>query len=644
MSEVQNEKRVSDQKGGAHIARSESNVSITAEQQNTVVEERTEAAQPKRNKYADTMNKKKPKLSKKVRIIIGIIIIALLIGGGIFLVMKSRDMNTDDDQNKTAVAGRGMLETYIEGSGITAAKKREEMGRELKGKVTEVLVQVGDEVKKGDKLVVVNPTETKKELETAEAELAEARRGVTDAQVAVTKAKTAANLVQKKLNRLTITAPFTGKVIPNVDTEGNPTSYHVGQQLTEGEVVGYMVDDSKMKLSLYFSSAYANDIKSGQTATISVPSAMSSITGTVSSVEGSQKISQEGVKMFRVIVTVNNAGTLTKGMTATATVSTPTAGEVFPSESGTLEYIREEAITVQTGGEIKTLNGLDYYAYSSGATIVSLTSDTVQDELKAANDNITTAQNGVTTAEKLVQTKQERINELKKIIADSTLKSPIDGVVVSLNAMRDMETTGTDPLVVVADLNDIIVNAEIMSTDVAAVQPDQPVTMTMYTNDGSISLTGSVVSVALEPTQNQNAGQGSMPTFPAIIAIDPIEGQAISIGMGVEFQITTASSMDCIMVPSSAIVYTESGTAVFAKPPMDESGAEVPFSETLPIPEGTQGIPPEFQLVPVEVGISDSSNTEILWGIDEGTTVYLSGPEDLYADMGMGDGEVAMVG
>ena len=127
-----------------------------------------------------------------------------------------------------------------------------------------------------------------------------------------------------------------------------------------------------------------------------------------------------------------------------------------------------------------------------------------------------------------------------------------------------------------------------------------------------------------------------MATFPAVIAIDPIEGQSISIGMGVEYQITTASSSDCLMVPSSAIVYAEEGAAVFAKPLVDENGEEIPFSETLPIPEGTEGIPPEFQLVPVETGISDSSNTEILWGIEEGTTVYLSGPQDLYAEMGMG--------
>ena len=39
--------------------------------------------------------------------------------------------------------------------------------------------------------------------------------------------------------------------------------------------------------------------------------------------------------------------------------------------------------------------------------------------------------------------------------------------------------------------------------------------------------------------------------------------------------------------------------------------------------------------VPGEVGIADSTNTEILSGIDEGDEVLLAGPADLYEDMNM---------
>ena len=144
-------------------------------------------------------------------------------------------------------------------------------------------------------------------------------------------------------------------------------------------------------------------------------------------------------------------------------------------------------------GEITSMNGIDYYSYSSGATIMRLSSDAAQDEVKSAQSAVTAARNGVTTAQRQVTEKQKRVTELKKLISDSTIESPIDGVVVSLNAVEDQQITGTEPLVVVADLNDIVVNADVMSTDVGAVQEGQLATMNMYTYDGSeLMLTGTV--------------------------------------------------------------------------------------------------------------------------------------------------------
>lgn len=631
MSEEKKQQNPEEKKGGAHVAKAGSTVSAQAAGNAGTGVAAPGGEPPKRNKYADKMNKKKSRLSKGVRIGIGVAVIVLLIAAGIFLVIKTRGAGSEDTGNDTAVASYGMIETYVEGSGVTAAKVREELGLDLKGTVTDVLVEVGDEVKKGDALIEVDPTETRQELEAAQQELSQAQSAATAAQTELTQAQTVLSNAQSKLSRQNITAPFTGKVIPT--DEG--TTYRVGQQVSEGEVIGYMIDDSKMNLTLTFSSVYVNAIKSGQSATVSIPSAMSEVSGTVSSVDTTQRVSGDGVKVFRVVISVNNSsGTLTKGMTATATVNTASEGTVYPADSGTLTYSREEAVTAPISGEITALNGLDYNSYSSGATIMRLSSSAAQDEVTSAQAGVTAARSSVTAAQREVTEKQKHVTELRKLIEDSTIESPIDGVVVSMNAVEDQAFAGTEPLVVVADLNDIVVNAEVMSTDVGSVEPGQNATMTMYTNDGSqLTLTGVVDSVALEPTQDSGSAQGSMPTFTAVISIDPIESQSIYSGMMVEYQITTASSMDCLLVPSRAIVNTEDGTAVFAQPLVDENGEEIPFDETLEIPEGTEGIPEGYYLVPVETGLSDGTNTEIYWGIDEGTTVYLAGPQDVYADM-----------
>ena len=598
----QNEKRLFDRHKKQKELPLEQTQAVPAVQDEITAEPAAEAP-PKRNKYADKMNRKKRRLSKGARIGITAAAVALLLGGGIWAVVKSRDAGTEDVTQTTAMVSCGDLETYIEGSGVTAAKKREELGREVKGKVTQVLVAEGDEVHTGDPLLVIDPTETRKELADAQKELTEAERGVSDAQLEVSKAQSDLSAAQRKLSRLHITAPFTGKLIPAKDSDDKDVSFRVGEQVSEGQVIGYMVNDRQMKLTLAFSAEYARSIRTGQSATVSIASAMSEVSGTVSSVETAQQISSEGVRVIRVGITVNNPGSLTKGMTATATIN---AGRL----------------------------GASYSTYNGGALIMSLSSDASQDEIAAAQNGIAAANRTVDSAKTAANEKRAHIAELQQQIQNSTVTSPMDGIVVSLNAVEGQEATGSETLVVVADLNDIVVNAEVSSMDIGSVQQGQQATMTMYASDGSeISLTGEVQSVALEPTQSSGDGQGSMPTFKAVISVDPLEGQKVYSGMSIEYKITTASSYGCLMVPSSAIVNTDSGTAVFAKPLTDENGNEIPFEETLPIPEGTEGIPEGYQLVPVETGIADSTNTEILGGLEEGTEVFLAGPSDLYADM-----------
>ena len=151
----QNEKRLFDRHKKQKELPLEQTQAVPAVQDEITAEPAAEAS-PKRNKYADKMNRKKRRLSKGARIGITAAAVALLLGGGIWAVVKSRDAGTEDVTQTTAMVSCGDLETYIEGSGVTAAKKREELGREVKGKVTQVLVAEGDEVHTGDPLLVID--------------------------------------------------------------------------------------------------------------------------------------------------------------------------------------------------------------------------------------------------------------------------------------------------------------------------------------------------------------------------------------------------------------------------------------------------------------------------------------------------------
>ena len=305
-----------------------------------------------RNRYADTMNKRRRRLPKPVRVILGLAIIAGLVGGAVYVVRKTQQ-TTETETIQTAVASRGYLETYIEGSGYTAAKTRAELGKDIKGKVLKVNVATGDTVKAGQVLLTIDPTDTRKELEEAQTALNEAQKSVSDAN--------------KTLSELTVTAPFTGRLLPPGELTGTTTSTNAdgetvttsstpeevkiqkGEDVASGTVLGTLVDDTNMRLELYYSYAYIDKLKVGQSATVSIPQTMGTVTGTVDKIDRIEKISDEGGRLFRATVTFRNPGTLKAGMDATATIAADGLN-IAPTGSGKLAYSREVQLTTKAAG------------------------------------------------------------------------------------------------------------------------------------------------------------------------------------------------------------------------------------------------------------------------------------------------------
>lgn len=573
-------------------------------------------ATPVRNRYADTMNRPHRRLPRPVRIGLTVLILAALVAGAVYVVRRT-GQSAEEDTVQTAVATRGYLETYVEGSGYTAAKTRAELGKDLKGKVLTVGAATGDTVTAGQVLLTVDPTEMRAELE--------------DAQTALNEAQKSVNEANKTLSDLTVTAPFTGRLLPpgevTSDTAGgedtapaSPEEVKIqkGDEVDSGTVLGTLVDDTNMRLELYYSYAYIDKLKVGQSAVVSIPQTMGTVTGTVDQIDRIEKISDEGGRLFRATVTFRNPGTLKAGMDATATV-TADGLNIAPTGSGKLAYSRETQLTTKASGTASAACAPSYQKFTAGQTILRLTSDDATAALQSA--------------QQLVQSRQETVNELTQRIEQCTVVSPINGVVMSMNAVEGEDLTGETVPCVVADTQNIIVNADIAMSDVPSVQAGQPAFLSMYYGNDTLTFTGTVQSVALEANKDNN-NQGSMPTFPAVISVDPVEGQPLRPDFSVDYRITTAQAEDCIMVPSSAVVNTADGVAVFAQPAEGQT-----FDNAQPIPEGAE-VPEGFVLVPVEVGISDAENTEILSGLDEGTTVFLAGPKDLY-DM---DTETAAVG
>lgn len=355
-----------------------------------------------------------------------------------------------------------------------------------------------------------------------------------------------------------------------------------------------------MKLSLYFSYAYENEFYPGRYAFISIPTTMETLTGKVETVNKVNRVSPEGSKLFEVVFSVPNAGTLTAGMGATAFLTAASGEEVYPYEPGTLSYNRSQELTTKAGGELITCNLLNYNNYGAGTVLVQMKGDSNDEQVDAINNSIKTA--------------QENLEKAQKNLENYHAVAPISGTVLSCTLTPGETVEANRVAMTIADTAVITVEAQIDSMNVAYVQPGMMVDITSWGRDGEAMYTGVVESVSMEGQVGENSG--GVATFPAIIKVDNYDG-TLRPNDYVDYSLVASESQGCLLAPVQAVKYAATGdTCLFVKADSAPENALNSEDVGLEIPEG-------FYAVPVTVGLSDQTSAEIIEGVQEGDEVFV---------------------
>ena len=140
--------------------------------------------------------------------------------------------------------------------------------------------------------------------------------------------------------------------------------------------------------------------------------------------------------------------------------------------------------------------------------------------------------------------------------------------------------------------------------------------MSVNIDQWGTAFSGVVDKVNLSPEMNNGVA-----TYTATIVVDNPEGQMYT-GASVTYSLVASQSDNCLVLPIQCVKYvpdTETGETL-----------SVVFIQTNQRPENavdvdgsTVGVPAEgFYAVPVETGISDKNNVEILSGVNEGDVVF----------------------
>ena len=522
---------------------------------------------------APAPKKRKKNKKKTVRRIVALVIAAALLGG-IFAWRRRGGGDEGMSEVLTDMVSRGSITSMVEGSGAAVAKNSASITLLSDGLVLDVYVSEGDYVYAGDPLYTI-------ESKDAQSKVNSEQKNVNNLQKQLDKLYAAAN-------DLNVRADYNGILTEVADCP-------VGEELTSGTKVATLVDNTRLLLPLYFSYAYEDDVYVGQSATVSVPVTMTQLSGTVYEIHKVQRVSDEGGKLFEAVIAVDNPGTLTEKMTATATLSA--GGEtVYPYESGELKYFRSKTLKTEVSGEVAWSNLYDYLPVKAGESVLTLTAESNDDEIASLETQLRSAQKSLEDA-------QKNLDSLNAV-------APIDGTVLSLGVTAGEEAKMGTVAVNIADTTTMIVNATVDEMNVSYAKPGMMVNIDLWENQ----LFGVIDSVSLTATAENGVAR-----FPMFISVDNSEGLLMS-GAYVSYSFTASQSDDCLIVPiqcvkSAQTMDGESCKVLFVQsdfPPENE--AELAM-DMMDIPEG-------FYPVIVETGISDNYNVEIKSGVEEFTTVY----------------------
>ena len=406
------------------------------------------------------------------------------------------------------------------------------------------------------------------------------------AQISVQQAQMSYQQAQEALHP---TAPISGTV--------SEIYVHNGESVTAGTQLAKIVASTELSIDFLFPFASPSDFYVGQAATVFVDGYAGSQMGTVTYVSNSTTITSNGKEAVSVRVRLNNPGTVSDAVTASAIigsyssygqapVSMPASSVVYASGSGTVNDFSKLAGSTVTKGEV----------------LCTVESETIRDQIESARLNLQSAQLSASTASGAVD--------------DYNIKSPIAGTVIEKNfkAGDKVDGASSGTLAVIYDLSYLELEMAVDELDIGKVEVGQEVRITADALEGQ-TFSGVVDKVSINGTTANGAT-----SYPVTIIIEDYGD--LRPGMNVSAQIIGEVVPNALCIPVDAV---ERGNTVTVPGPgaLSEDGLSVVDVTKLETKE-------------VTLGRNDDEYIEVTDGLEEGDVVLISNQASSLMDMMMG--------
>jgi HlyD family secretion protein len=254
----------------------------------------------------------------------------------------------------------------------------------------------------------------------------------------------------------------------------------------------------------------------------------------------------------------------------------------------TLKTAQDALAKAQAGGDPVALAQAKLAIHT--AQVAQLTAHSNRDTLVAGADAAALA-----TAQANVDQARLTVSNAQADLAATQLVAPFDATVLVVNNKPGDLISASTAILSLANLKALQVTAAIDETTIRRVSTGQDANISFDAFTGQ-RFKGKVLSVPLEGTL-----QGGVMVYSVPVSLTGAEQLPLLVGMTANVQVQVGQVADALLVPSMAVQRTNGAYEVLLANPADPSAAP--------------------QSVPVEIGLSDGTYTQIVRGLNLGDQI-----------------------
>lgn len=521
------------------------------------------------------------------------IILGILIGKFVSSVREAAEtmMNMMNQQETAAIERRSLVESVSATGSVTSAGSKSVTAEVTGVKSLSVPVQVGDMVKEGDLLCLLDTADLEENLANSELSL---------------------NVAQRRTQ---------------LDLES------AQRGLTEAGI-SVQVDLSRMEEQVASAlKTYEDARESMNKAGSSYGNANNNSTEIRKALEGYQA---QLAKVHEQLNGQQDAASVSGG---DATDRAALEAEAQRLEQLITEYQMRYSTAQETERNLKSVYDQAVSAVNNAYDAYERQLQSQEDAIRNGGSTLLSRQDSVTSSKLNASTSgisdQQQIDRYQEQIAACTVTAPLSGVVTAVNLETGDKYNG-GAIVTIEDISSYEVTVEIDEYDISKIKVGQKVVI-KTNGTGDLELEGKVISIAPRAT----AGSGV--TYTVKTSIDtPCED--LRMDMTAKLSIIISSKENVLTVPYAAVQTAEDGSYYIEV--VDENGGDAPESRgDVPTGEGQPTMPgapggrggnagvmntPQTRRIPVTKGIESDYYVEVSGeGIVEGLEVIVPADDSL---------------